>query len=258
MSSQHSNNNAPSSAGAESDERKKVLRRLKKILALQNSDNPGEAAAALHQANILMAKHGLTSLGVAHSSIKEAEIALSGAEMAKWENCISKVILQSLGVAACLRMYPKAPGFKRPKAVLVFIGESCRAQIAVYAYEALRKKFRKDLRVAFNHLQSGVLGNAATKSITQNQKNIYAHAWCEAIKKKVEALAPAVPASVESYMLTRVPTPVASAPEKKPRTKSQVNPTNYYMYLKGLKDGQSVDLHKGLGQDIERPRMIGA
>jgi hypothetical protein len=38
-----------------------VMRRLRKIMALAKSSNPGEAGAALHQAQVLMAKHNLTA-----------------------------------------------------------------------------------------------------------------------------------------------------------------------------------------------------
>lgn len=45
-----------------------VMRRLRKIMALTESSNPGEASAALHQAQVLMAKHNLTAEAVAQSA----------------------------------------------------------------------------------------------------------------------------------------------------------------------------------------------
>ena len=70
----------PKSTKPSESERARVLKRLKKILALSESDNPGEAATALHQARVLMQKYELQESDVALSG-RSAFIVLDGARL---------------------------------------------------------------------------------------------------------------------------------------------------------------------------------
>lgn len=69
-----------------------VMRRLRKIMALTESSNPGEASAALHQAQVLMAKHNLTAEAVAQSTITESSIRCSGKDLPEWESRLAAVV----------------------------------------------------------------------------------------------------------------------------------------------------------------------
>ena len=61
--------------------RSHVIKRLNKILALSKSDNPGEAAAALHQAGVIMEKYELHESEVVLLGIEEARSTLSSVEL---------------------------------------------------------------------------------------------------------------------------------------------------------------------------------
>ena len=52
-------------------EHEKIIDKIKKCLALSNSDNPHEAAAALRQAQKLMEMHNLTELDISLSDVQE-------------------------------------------------------------------------------------------------------------------------------------------------------------------------------------------
>lgn len=69
----------------DSPKMKAVMRRLKKILALSESSSPGEAAAAIQQAQSLMAKYNITEEGIAMSEITELGVNAKTVELERWE-----------------------------------------------------------------------------------------------------------------------------------------------------------------------------
>ena len=110
-----------------------LKRRLRKILALTNSTEPGEAAAALHQARKLMERHGLTEHDAA--GIREVELKLSGADISVMEGAVASVIRKSLGVEILVRRQAAAASRgRRLRASVIFVGEGPSPDLAVYAF----------------------------------------------------------------------------------------------------------------------------
>ena len=60
-------------------EHEKIIDKIKKCLALSNSDNPHEAAAGLRQAQKLMQMHGLNELDIELSDVQEMRAKASNA-----------------------------------------------------------------------------------------------------------------------------------------------------------------------------------
>jgi hypothetical protein len=235
------------------DDRKGVLRRLKKILALSESSNPGEAAAALHQADAIMKKFGITKVDAEISSVEESETALSSAELNKWESALFSVVAASLGVSAFVSGYKKVRGVRRPRAKIIFVGEGFRAQVAAYAFETLRRKLKIDLKQSFNSIltQAGVDEDVKRSlKMTTLQRDAYALNWCHAVKGKVAGLAPEVPKSVLLYLETRIGVDSRETPQpKKSKPAKPLDALASYMASKGRVDGQSVELHKAVNRD---------
>lgn len=243
------------------EDKKRILRRLKKVMALSESSNPGEAAAALHQADAMMKKYGVTSTEVEMSSVEEAEISLTSVEISKWETALFGVVAASLGVSAFISGYKKTTGLRRPRSKIIFVGEGYRAEVAVYAFETLRRKLRKDLKRSFDDIlaQSNVPEEARRfAKVSSSQRDAYAYSWCRAVRSKVEGLAPPVPKSVMLYLETRVspasaPTPAA----KKPKEAKPLDALARYMASKGLNDGLAVEVHKAVHRDRCDTKQIG-
>lgn len=245
------------------DEKKRVLRRLKKVLALSESSNPGEAAAALHQADAMMKKYGVTSLDAEISSVEESESSLTSAEISKWETALFGVVAASLGVSAFISGYKKVTGLRRPRAKIIFVGEGYRAEVAVYAFETLRRKLRKDLKTSFDEILSHA--NVAEDArrfvkVSAQQRDAYAYSWCRAVRSKVEALAPPVPKSVTLYLESRLgPTECASTPAaaQKPKEAKPLDSLARYMASKGNSDGLAVEVHKAVHRERCDTKQIG-
>jgi hypothetical protein len=231
------------------DTKKKLLKRLRKILALVDSSNPGEAAAALHQANNLMAKHGLSAMDAQTSSVEEVELTLRAATVSRADNYLMGVVTKALGVIVYIRRFEKHPGYKRPPATVIFIGESHMAQIAVYAFETLRKKMHLNMRDAFADLieTAGVsIEDRKLCKMTPKQKDAYAFGWCAAIKEKVAALAPSVPVSVQEHFKL-IESRLAPGSTRK---RFQLDSLGSHLLRQGSNDGKSVDLNKGVNMGV--------
>ena len=99
----------------------KVLRRLKKILALTESSEPGEAAAALHQARAIMDKYGLEMADAKESAVEQLYVDLSGTEVADWEGHLGEAVAAAPGISVLVSRYQRLLGIKTPKASIIFM-----------------------------------------------------------------------------------------------------------------------------------------
>lgn len=236
-------------------ERQNALRRLKKILALGQSSEPGEAAAALHQAQVLMEKFGLSAVDVDFASIEEASTALNSADLTRTESALIGIISAALGISVLISRFPRVHASKdrvrRPKASVIFIGESYKAQIAVYAFETLRRKMKKDLKSCLDDLLNRALPNKEQRklfTLTTKQREAYAYAWCQAVRSKVQALAPEPSPAVQRYIEARVDDPSKTTPVRgaKPRKSKQPDLISAYMRGKGFRAGQDTQIHQAV------------
>jgi Protein of unknown function (DUF2786) len=235
-------------------EREKVLKRLKKVLALSESSNAGEAAAALHQANLIMQKYGLSSVDCGIYELEESSSALTSSDLRRWESSLIGVVAKAIGVAILIQKYEPTKGIRRNKANVIFIGEAYRSKIAVYAFESLRKKLRMDLKQSFNQMLDSALPPENREQsfhlkISAKQRDIYAFAWCESVSKKVHAIAPSNPEAVEAYIesrLTPKPPTNEETNQKRRTRKKTMSPIDTYLYRKGINDGKNVSLHHGV------------
>ena len=234
-------------------ERARALKRLKKIFALSESDNPGEAAAALQQARSIMRKYELHESDVAMLGIEEAKSTLSSVELSKWESALIGVVAKALGVAAMLSGQVKTAGHRRENKRVIFVGESCRSTLAVYAFEALRRKLRRDTKATFAKLVKDVNGEGVL-TIGVRHRNAYAFSWCASVQEKVKSLAPAVSEAsvkyIEGKLTPQKPDQKAALPKAQPPKK--IDPVEAFMSLQGLKDGRAVDLYSAVGKSEDR------
>ena len=135
--------------------------------------------------------------------------------------------------------------------------------MAVYAFETLRRKLRKDLKTSFDEILSHA--NVAEDArrfvkVSAQLRDAYAYSWCRAVRSKVEALAPPVPKSVTLYLESRLgPTECASTPAaaQKPKEAKPLDSLARYMASKGASDGLAVEVHKAVHRDRCDTKQIG-
>lgn len=223
-----------------------VMRRLRKILALTQSSEPGEAAAALHQAKKLMDAHGLSSADVEASEIETSEVRLSGATVSGWESPLLNVICQSLDVGVMICAAPPARGLRRKNAVVVFVGHGANAVVAEYAFARLRALLKKNLEDLLRRALVGTPfeGRRPTLGVvTPAARQAYALGWCAAVSSKVGALGASEPSpSIARYIEAR--TGGEAAEVKRASTKNRTQAQIFGSA--GYRDGASVELHKAV------------
>lgn len=222
-----------------------VMRRLKKILALSESSSPGEAAAAIQQAQSLMAKYNITEEGIAMSEIAELGVNAKTVELERWEGALSSVVANALGCAVLVGTYPKNPAYKgtrRPKASIKFVGTAAQTRIAGYAFEHLRKQLLTDLQKVFDdaltslgHKKGEVRPNAA-------ERESFALGWAAAVKQKVKDISP-TPAMLDKYVqdVTKGRDPKAYKPKRASDSSDAYGNIGYAM-------GKSAELNRGVDQ----------
>jgi hypothetical protein len=180
-----------------------VMRRLRKIMALAKSSNPGEAGAALHQAQVLMAKHNLTAESVAQIEITESSVKTTGKDLPKWESHLAVVVSDALGVELLVESQQRQQGLRRQNACIVFVGKGCAPEIAVYAYTVLKKQMLADLRRLINQAASNLDIKGIKVTATAAQRSAYALGWCRAAYGKIQAIKPTKDPMVSEYVVQR-------------------------------------------------------
>lgn len=181
----------------------KALQRIKKCLALAQSSEPNEAAAAIRQAQLLMEKYGLDQSSVEISEITEVKLKSTGSKAQPWESMMSSAIATALGITALLRngewlgeFYVKRSqrSDRKPhsrniygKATVMFIGTETKVRVAQYMYQTLARQLRKA------RSELGVRLNAGD-ALAFNS------AWVMAVAPKIRAFAQPFDERINRYI----------------------------------------------------------
>jgi len=139
-----------------------VLRRIKKCLALGASSNEHEAAAAMRQAQKLMAAHNVTLEGLAGSEVqKHAAQAYGQSRVAGWQLKLAALIGRAFGCELYLSRGIVAPVRHGGKpSQIVYIGVAHNAQVAAYTFEVL---LRQTLKARAKYMTTLTYGNRTYK-----------------------------------------------------------------------------------------------
>jgi len=160
----------------------RTLEKIKKCLALAESDNPGEAAAALRQAQKLMAKHNVTSSDLRFSEVGESQAKSHGAQNPpRWVWFLMHTISDVFSVEN-LNSYTSRFGRTESRAVFIGLGEA--PNVASYAYEVLYRQLAADRRRYLESLPKRLLRKTKTR-----RADLFAEAWVRAVRSRVEEVA---------------------------------------------------------------------
>jgi len=123
--------------------RDQALIKIKKCLALAKSQNPHEAAAAMRQAQKLMAEHNLDEQEVSLADIAESRVSAISPANNRWEASLSHAIANAFACSIFSRVSWDGSAKKRH---YVFIGVGAAAEVASYAYGVLSRQCAKARR----------------------------------------------------------------------------------------------------------------
>lgn len=117
-------------------DKKKVLDKIKKCLALSKSANEYEAAQALRQAQALMEKYEVNAVDIALSEVSEQKVDRKMAfKLANWQWRVANMIADVFGCQS----------YQRGK-TMMFYGIGNRAEISAYAFDVVYRQISADRR----------------------------------------------------------------------------------------------------------------
>ena len=162
----------------------KILGKIKKCLALSQSPEPAEAAAAMRQAQKLMEMHGVTQADLGRADLGEAEVKskASVSRIKDWELALLNTIARAFG---CQLLWTKSHSYCQDNwGRYVLIGLKAQVQLAQYTADVLQRKLIK---------ARGKFVNELPPYMTRGQKTVQAdgfcHGWVQAIRKTVHEFA---------------------------------------------------------------------
>ena len=224
-----------------------LLARIKKCLALGKSSNPHEAAAAMRQAQKLMAMAGVTAEDVALAGITEAKLGLSSKTLPRWHHGLISTVARGFGCECMLiRSF-----FGEP--FVFFIGTAARVEVASYAYTVLRRQIMGARKIFI----AGLSKNCKTRS-----KTLRADSYCEgfvmALQDKVQALT--LPAEerklLDGYMHQHYPDlKKAKCTRDDDKAEKERAKQPDYRY-QGYCDGRNATLNHAVSGSTHRPASL--
>jgi hypothetical protein len=152
----------------EGSERERVIRKIKRCLALGESSNQNEADMAMRQAQAMMRSYRLTEADVHANSVGCDERNTGLIRMADWQRGLANAAAKAFGCKMLMRRYMGGP------VTFMFIGVMPAAELAAYAYDSLLGQI-KAARKRFSDEHKA----------TRRMADDFCLAWVYAVESKV-------------------------------------------------------------------------
>ncbi|MBC3480316.1 DUF2786 domain-containing protein [Pseudomonas sp. SWRI77] len=165
----------------------RVIRKIKRCLALSKSSNENEAATAMRQAQSLMREYRLTEMDVRLSGVGEVESEKSRANRRPtWDRHLGAIIAEAFGVRPLSRRH-WCDATSRVVERAIFVGVTPAPQIAMYAYETLLNQLTIARRAYVSQVRTGKRRSAYSPDTAGDH---FALAWVSAVHGKIHELVP--------------------------------------------------------------------
>lgn len=221
-------------------DRDTAISKIKKCLALARSSEPHEAAAALRQAQKLMAEYGVSDLDVQLADCAEAASKpVAGRKVKAWQAQLAHVVKDAFG---CMMLISTGRESR-----FVFIGLHAAAEVATYAFEVLERQCKK-ARSAHVAKQP-----AACKPITKTARgDAFATGWVHGVRANVQPMVNGVEqALLENYLQAYYPNLGKAALSRRDVGRNVRDSS----YAEGAIAGRQAQLHAGVGAGEQLRRL---
>lgn len=234
-----------------SEDHSRILRRIKKCLAMAESSNENEAAVALRQAQKLMQEHGIVMEDAQAPDIDvldASEGKKSKGQMLEHEIYLFSTVANFFGCS--FFMNNRWP---------VFAGEAPGPQIAEYAASTLLRQLRSTRKKTLEAIKLEVPEGSRLKSkVVREFNHSFGSAWVYAVNERIKDFAQGVvPDKSEMHqkaffgereVLEHTP----------PRRNSSKNAINSYAALKGAAYGAEAELNHGVDRSEGQLQLADA
>lgn len=227
--------------------RDQALSKIKKCLALAKSSNPHEAAAAMRQAQKLMAEHNVTETDVCLADVAEAAAPARLNALTPWESTLSSMIAEAFG---CEHLSHTSHHLTRSldlvrKREYIFVGVGAAPQIASYAYDVLSRQCARD-RLAHIRKQP-----KNCKPITKTARgDEFALGWVYGVRRLVESFAGTERDQqlIAQYMAERYPDLKSATVKDRAKGRN----VSHNDMAQGHAAGKQAQLNRGVGGVAQR------
>lgn len=230
--------------------RDQALAKIKKCLALAKSQNPHESAAAMRQAQKLMAEYSLDEQDVTLAEVSESSAMARSNILNLWEVALSNLVATAFGCEMYCNRRRMLVGFGYPsKLNYVFVGVGAAAEVASYTYDVLARQCAK---ARLEHIRKQP-GNC--KQITKTARgDEFALGWVRGVERLIERFAGSEKdvLLLEQYMAEKHPEMKSAA--VKDRTKGRN--TSHNDRIEGIQAGRGAQLNRGVGGVAQQGKLL--
>lgn len=224
-----------------------IIAKIKKCLALSKSSNEHEAAAAMHQAMALMAKHNIEDAELLAADAGECG-AKAGARKSpsNWEAWLAQMVSNSFGCEVILvSMFFAESGEWR------FIGVGASPEIAAYAFQVLHRQAKS----ARGEYIKTKLKRCKTATKT-SRADVFCEAWVSGVQQLLQKFSRTEQQSdaITAYMSRKYPKLRDAMPRDRNEGKSSA--ALDAAYWDGRNAAKNANLNNGVG-GIDSPLALG-
>lgn len=219
-------------------DRQTAISKIKKCLALSQSANEHEAAAALRQAQALMREHGISDTDVLVSDISEcgADAGVSQ-RPPQWMAHLALVVAHAFG---CKTLFSYSWRFG---GTWKFIGALAAPEVAQYAYEVLLRQLKKERRAFVTQHCKRLKPTNKTR-----RADLFCDAWVCSVSRMVGEFAttPTGEKAITAYMESRYSNTQSLEPTNRNQGRN-LNDRDHDAIAAGASAGRRAQLHRGVG-----------
>lgn len=226
-------------------EKKAIIEKVVKCLALAQSDNPHEAAAALRKAQRMMAEHGIEPQDVRLAAVTDKETPAGG-----WENPPRHVAMLAALVGEAFRCHPifnVTAWWPRYRSAVRFVGVDPEPKLAAYAFDVLRRQL-----VAGRKRYLASLPKRLKRSTKTRRADLWAEGWTNAVWDKISCLV--IHQDRKKLIADYIEAQHGALVKQGARTHKPRGRREWVCAAEGYIDGQGVSLNHGVGQEL-RPQI---
>ena len=232
--------------------RDEALDKIKKCLALAASPEAHEAAAALRQAQKLMAQFGLTETDVTLADVGEVRQQAQNVPVVRWEAALAGMVAGAFGCdmyTSTSLVLGQTLQFRRHR-YYVFICVGPAAEVAGYAFDVLARQCARDRR-RYIGLQSK---NCKAKTKVA-RGDLYAEGWISGVRGKLDRFAGNERDAVliAQYMQQRH----AGMESADARSRTKGKNVTHNDWHQGREAGRRAELNQGVRGSAAQPLLTG-
>ncbi|MFU8924933.1 DUF2786 domain-containing protein [Acinetobacter puyangensis] len=234
--------------------KKSIIEKIKKCLALSKSANQHEAAAALRQAYTLMEKYNIDADDAELLGIQEAEIIGSGAQKSPFFELMLAQAIATIMDCKFFHSYgvTQTPSTYKIHGKWVFAGFDPAPEIATYAFDVLYRQLKK----ARKHFIDNALKRVKISANKTKRADLFCQGWVIEATEHVRNIKPnsAKLAQIKAYIEKKHE--LKTYKPKNRNEKTSLNSSrNFNDFDAGRRAGKNAQLNQAMNGGNQQNRL---